>query len=278
MKFDLRETACDHRIIVAHRGVFGGNIPCNTIPSYETALLQGADMIETDLDMTGDGKLVIFHPKMEKRFLGYDGSINAIPWEEVKELRYVNYDGNATQFGLVTFDELLERFKGRCYINIDKFWGHPEEIYREVKRHGMVDQVLVKSSPNEKVLQVMEELAPEMAFMPIVKNEHPWHEEILRRNINYVGVEALFTTEDSPLAGEEFQKKMHATGQLTWVNSIVYNYKDVLAAGHCDDSALSVNREYGWGWLVDRGFDMIQTDWPQLLVEFLKETGRYYRK
>ena len=80
MKFDLRETACDHRIIVAHRGVFGGNIPCNTIPSYETALLQGADMIETDLDMTGDGKLVIFHPKMDKRFLGYDGSISAIPW------------------------------------------------------------------------------------------------------------------------------------------------------------------------------------------------------
>ena len=41
MKFDLRETARDHRIIVAHRGVFGGNIPCNTIPAYETALLQG---------------------------------------------------------------------------------------------------------------------------------------------------------------------------------------------------------------------------------------------
>ena len=59
MNFDLRETARDHRIIVAHRGVFGGNIPCNTIPSYETALLQGADMIETDLDMTGDGKLVM---------------------------------------------------------------------------------------------------------------------------------------------------------------------------------------------------------------------------
>ena len=278
MKFDLRETACDHRIIVAHRGVYGGNIPCNTIPSYETALLQGADMIETDLDMTGDGKLVIFHPKMEKRQICKDVNIRQMTAAEVRELRLCNYDGTVTKWGINTLDEVLEHFKGRCYINIDKFWGHPEEIYREVKRHGMVDQVLVKSAPNEKVLQVMEELAPEMAFMPIVKNEHPWHEEILRRNINYVGVEALFTAEDSPLAGEEFQKKMHATGQLTWVNSIVYNYKDVLAAGHCDDSALSVNREYGWGWLVDRGFDMIQTDWPQLLVEFLKETGRYYRK
>ncbi|MBR2612857.1 MAG: hypothetical protein IKC72_07290 [Clostridia bacterium] len=44
MKFDLRETARDHIIIVAHRGTPGGNIPCNTLPAYETALLQGADL------------------------------------------------------------------------------------------------------------------------------------------------------------------------------------------------------------------------------------------
>ena len=278
MKFDLRETARDHRIIVAHRGVFGGNIPCNTIPAYETALLQGADMIETDLDMTGDGKLVIFHPKMEKRFLNYDGSINNIPWEQVKELRYANYDGAETQFGLVTFDELLEQFKGRCYINIDKFWGHPEEIYHAVKRHNMVDQVLVNSPPSEPVLKVMEDLAPEMAFMPVVKEEHPWHEELVRRNINYVGVEVLFTQDDSPLAGAEFREKMHVDGQLTWVNSMVYNHKAVLSGGHSDDSALSISREHGWGWLADRGFDIIQTDWPQLLIDFLKETGRYFIK
>ena len=31
------------------------------------------------------------------------------------------------------------------------------------------------------------------------------------------------------------------------------------------------------GMLADQGFDFIQTDWPIMLINFLKSTGRYYR-
>lgn len=278
MKFDLRETARDHKIIVAHRGVAGGNIPCNTMAAYEIALKQGADMIETDLNMTADGELVIFHPKMEPHHFCKNVSIPEMSWEEVKELRYVNLDDTPTQFGVVRFDDLLENFKDRCYINIDKFWGNPEAIYRAVKRHGMIDQILVKSSLSEEVLTVLETVAPELPFMPIVRETHPEHEALMKRNINYVGVEVLFKKDDSGLASEEFFDKMHRDGKLVWVNSIIYNYKTQLAGGHSDDSALCDSMEYGWGWLGDRDFDLIQTDWPLMLINFLKETGRYYKK
>ena len=69
MTFDFRESAKDHILVVAHRGVAAGNIPCNTIPAYEAALRQGADMIEIDVDMSKDGKLYIFHPGMERQHL-----------------------------------------------------------------------------------------------------------------------------------------------------------------------------------------------------------------
>ena len=275
--FDLREAAKEHPLIVAHRGVAAGNIPCNTMTAYEIALLQGADMLETDLNMTADGELVIFHPGMEPAHLGQSVRVNKMTYEEVKSLRYVNYDMVPTQFGLVRFDDFLEQFKGRCFINIDKFWGHPAEIYRAIKRHGMTDQMLVKSSINEDVLRVLEELAPELPFMPIVKEEHPYHFELLQRNINYVGVEALFKQEDSPMAGEEFIECMHDDGKLVWVNSIIYNTAQQLSGGHSDDTAFTESMEYGWGWLADRGFDMIQTDWPMMLIQFLKDTGRYYK-
>ena len=62
MKFDLREKAKENIIVVAHRGVTGGNIPCNTLASYEIALKQGADMIEVDVSISADGKLFLFHP------------------------------------------------------------------------------------------------------------------------------------------------------------------------------------------------------------------------
>ena len=278
MKFDLRETARDHKIIAAHRGSAAGNIPCNTIPAYEAALMQGADMIETDLNRTADGKLIIFHPKMERRHLGRDVHVETMPWEEVKQLRYQNYDRTETQFGIVTFDELLETFKGRCYINIDKFWSHPKEIYEAIRAHDMVDQMLVKSNITEDVLRVLEEVAPELPFMPIVKEEHPWHEALLKRNIHYVGVEGLYKKDDSYLASPEFMEKMHRSGQLVWGNAIIYDYLDQLSGGHSDDTALTVSPEYGWGWYADRPFDVIQTDWTGMLVRFLKETGRYYRK
>lgn len=277
MLFDLRETAKNHRIIVAHRGVSGGNIPCNTMTAYEIALKQGADMIETDLSMTADGELVIFHPKMEKHHFNMDVNLAAMTAKEVSELRYVNYDDTPTQFGVLKFDELLEAFKGRCYINIDKFWGAPEAIYRAIKRHGMTDQVLVKSALSEEVLSVLESVAPELPFMPIVKEAHPAHEALMNRNVNYVGVEVLFKKDDSILATDEFFEKMHKDGKLVWVNSIIYNTKVQLSGGHSDDSALSDSMEYGWGWLGDRGFDIIQTDWPIMLINYLKETGRYYK-
>ena len=278
MNFNLWESAKEHRLIVAHRGAAGGNIPCNTYASYEIALMQGADMIETDVDCTKDGELVIFHPRMEPNHLyRNDIRIPELTYDEVKELRYVNFDNTVTQFGVMRFDELLERFKGRCYINVDKFWGNPVAIYRAVKRHGMTEQVLVKSSLNERVLSVLEELAPELPFMPIVSEEHPMHEELMKRNINYVGAEVLFEKDDSALAGEKFIDMMHRDGKLVWVNSIIYSYKAQLAGGHSDDSALCESMEYGWGWLADRGFDLIQTDWTGMLVNFLKETGRYYK-
>ena len=124
---------------------------------------------------------------------------------------------------------------------------------------------------------MLEELSPELPFMPIVKETHPLHEELMKKKINYIGAEVLFKTEDSQMCSPEFIDMMHRDGKLVWVNSIIYNYKDQLSAGHSDDSALTDSMDYGWGWLADKGFDMIQTDWPLMLIDYLKKTGKYNR-
>ena len=46
--FDICSHARERIIITAHRGTFGGNIPCNTLAAYELALRQGADMLEIE--------------------------------------------------------------------------------------------------------------------------------------------------------------------------------------------------------------------------------------
>ncbi len=277
MNFDLREKAKENIIVVAHRGASGGNIPCNTMAAYEIALMQGADMLEIDVDCTRDGELIIFHPGMEKPHLGRMLDLQKLSYNSVKKLRYRNVDETPTQFGISKLDDFLEQFKGRCFINVDKFWHNPEKIYNTIKRHGMTEQMLVKSSMSPKVIHVLEELAPELPFMPIVREHHPSHESLLKSGINYVGVEVLFQKDDSELAGEEFISRMHRDNTLVWVNSIIYDYKEQLSGEHSDDTALTISRDYGWGWLADRGFDFIQTDWPMMLIDYLKNSGKYHR-
>lgn len=277
MNFNLREAAEKKLLLVAHRGVWGGNIPCNTLVAYETALREGADMIEIDIDRTADGKLIVFHPGMEVPLLGFSERLKRLPWEFVKQLRYINIDNVPTQYGISTFDEVLERFKGRCYINVDKFWTYPREISDAIRAHGMQDQILVKAPPKNDLLDIVENFCADMPYMAIIDDASQL-DAVKNRNIHFVGSEVLFAEDSSPLASRDFIDACHARGELVWCNSIVYNYRSVLAGGHSDDRAAEGDLEGSWGWIADRGFDLIQTDWVLSAHTFLKETNRLYRQ
>ena len=277
MKFDLKQTAKEKIIVVAHRGVWSGNIPCNTIAAYNAALAQGADMIEIDVDMSADKKLWIFHPGMERALLHIANRMKYMTSDEIKYLRYVNVDDVPTQFGLNTLEEILEEYKGKCYINVDKFWLYPREITEMVRRHNMMDQILVKTEAMKEFLSIIEEHCPDVQYMAVVRK--PEEIDLVKSyNLNYVGNEVLFATEDSLFASPEFIEQQHKDDMLVWCNTIVYNYRTVLAAGHNDDISAAGDPDNGWGWVADRGFDLIQTDWPMMLIDYLKRTNRLYRK
>ena len=223
-------------------------------------------------------KLFIFHPGMEEDHFNKKMNFKRMKFERIAKERYVNFDNSVTQFGVPTFDDFLEQFKGRCYINVDKFWDHPREISDAIRAHGMLDQIVVKSSPKTEILDIVEEYAPEVYYLPIVKKDEGIHEEMMRRNINYVGCEVVFTDENEGVGSTQFIDKLHADTKLVWANAIIYNYKSQLAAGHSDDTSFTISPEYGWGWLADRGYDIIQTDWTLAMCTYLNETGKRFKK
>ncbi len=275
MNFDLHAAARDHVQIVAHRGVSGGNIPCNTLAAFEIALSQGADMLEMDVCRARDGELFIFHGNMEKPHLGIDTRLGAMTGDEIRRLRYLNQDDTPTQFGVATLDEFLETFRGRCFFNVDKFWQAPEDICRALERHGVMEQALVKSAPNQAVFATLESLCPQVMYMPIARAWDGWHEELLRRSLRYTGAELLFFTDDHPLAQPEIVDILHRDGKLCWGNAIIYDHLAQIAAGHSDDTSLTGHPEEGWGWLRRHGFDLIQTDWPAQAIAYLKSQQLY---
>lgn len=256
-------------LIAAHRGVAAGNIPCNTIGAFEAALRQGADMLETDVIINGEGKMFIFHTKQEKNHLNLDIHLEQMSESEILAQRFVNTDNDVTPYGVLSLDAFLETFKNRCLINLDHGWDFLAQMTDAVRRHGMEEQVLIKAPAKLRFAEAMEVLAPDMMFMPIYKETDPLTEQLEKMNINFVGAELVFATEDSPVARDEYIKSHHDKGRLLWCNPLLYSYKAQLTAGHNDDVAIMGDPEYGWGWLIDKQFDIIQTDWVMPLRHFM---------
>ena len=266
----IAENAAGKVLICAHRGVSGGNIPCNTVAAFSAALAQGADMIELDVTKTLDGEYFVFHPGKEHAHLGSLRLLSAMTAKSAARLRYVNQDNDKTQFGLDRLCDVLDQLRGKCYINVDKFWTDIPGISREIRRAGVEKQVVVKTALKEQYLRPLKECAADFMFMPIVRDEDTVTDLLVRQGINCIGAEVLFEKEDAPVASLAYIEAMHKKGMLLFVNAIVYNYKAVLSAGHNDDISVSGSPEQGWGWLLRQGFDIIQTDWCGMLKAYMR--------
>ncbi|AWB43186.1 hypothetical protein DCC85_02340 [Paenibacillus sp. CAA11] len=152
----------------AHRGA-AGHCPENTMVSFRRALELGATGIETDVQMTKDGELVLIHDESLKRTTGREAWINDVTLEEVRELDAGAWYG--AEFAgerIPRLDELLELLKDRSTIlNIELKNGmvqYPEleaKVIQAVRRYEMSERVVI-SSFNHYSLAVCKQIAPEI--------------------------------------------------------------------------------------------------------------------
>ena len=256
-------------LLAAHRGVCGANIPCNTLAAYAIALPQGADIIELDVSKSLDGELFAFHPGMEPVYLKCGKMISEMTAKEVREVPLLNQDEVPTHYRVPTLEEALAFLKDKAYINVDKFWTDVEGITACIRRAGVERQAIVKTYLEEDALREVEKFAPDLMFMPMVRHKDESTEMLLKRNINLIGNEVLFDRETDEVISDAYIAEMHRKGLLIWANAIVYNEKDVISAGHTDDVSLTEDPDLGWGWLIRKKVDIIQTDWPLMLKQYI---------
>ena len=272
MKFsDLSVIRNSSVLVASHRGATGSNIPSNTLESYALALRQGADIVELDVTKSLDGELFAFHPYMDFPHLGKIIPLQLRLAKNIKKTKYVNDDFTKTQYGISTIDEVFDFLKGKCVINVDKFWSHPRLIADKLSRHNIRDGVIIKSYYSPKMLSTLKEVAPDVPFMLMLRESNKGVEDLLiKSGINFIGEELIFDSLDNPLVSDEHMSFLKQNGLYAWGNTIVYNYKDVISAGKTDDMAILGAEDDVWGWFIDKGFDIIQTDWVSELKEYIK--------
>jgi len=258
-------------LIAAHRGVHGGSIVENTIAGFHAALAMGTDIVETDVPHTLDNKLVCIHDGMEPRLFKRCRLYTPLtPWFLLKHARYQNQCRHPLRQGVELFDDVLDALKGRCLINVDRCWNHWELITKAVLRHGMEDQVLFKCVPSDKLLKKLDR-TPFM-FMPVLKSV-PQIALTKKYDLNLVAYEFVFRDPKSELIEPELMKSLKSEGRLLWGNAIDISGDGNLSGGMDDTISLTKHPDKGWGKLVDMGFDVIQTDFPESLQRYLVARG-----
>lgn len=122
-------------VYVAHRGLFDNakGIPENSLPAFELAAKNGF-AIETDVQASSDGVLVVFHDDNLKRMTGEDGKLSDYTFEELRTLRLLG-----TEHQIPTFEEFLQAAGGvNLVVEIkphDDIGEVEQMVYEELKRY-----------------------------------------------------------------------------------------------------------------------------------------------
>ncbi len=268
---ELQEAVRRKKVLVAaHRGTCGGSVVQNTILSYQNALLHGADMIEVDVSMTIDGVFFAFHNGEEQVELGIKRDIREMTAAEVESKKTLNSLQEYVGQKVERLDAVLERFRGKCFINIDRSWFYWEKMIPFLKAKEMDAQILLKSGVHERLLSELEKSGTGLMYMPIVKTAEEW-ETVKKYDINVAAAELIFADLNGQFTDPAFLKELSDEGILPWVNVIRLNDEAVLSGGLDDNLAIGEGFEKSWGRLIGLGYKILQTDWPALLRKYVDE-------
>lgn len=262
--------------IVAHRGDWR-NHPENSIPAFKSCIDMGIDMIEIDVQRTKDGKLILMHDRTVDRCTNGKGKIEDMTYDEIQKLRLrPQHNASATRNHIPTLEEVLVLCKGKILINIDKGYDYFQQVYELLEKTGTTDQVIIKSGYSlDKVKKENGSVLDKVIYMPIVnlndKNAERSLDEFI--SIHPVAIECCIGKFDANV--DRMLQKIHDAGIKIWINSIWASLCD----GHDDDRAVELGEpDQSWGWILERGGTIIQTDRPQPLLQYLKKHKRHKLK
>lgn len=122
---------------IAHRGLYGENIPENSIAAFNNAISKNIP-IELDVTALSDGTAVVFHDSKLARMTGKDGFISNCTSEEIKGFNLlITEDKNVitTEEKIPTLSDALDTIAGKVPVLIEiKNFGKVGNLEKEIWR------------------------------------------------------------------------------------------------------------------------------------------------
>ena len=202
--------------IIAHRG-FKKKYPENTLIAFQAAMDAGVPMIELDVTLSRDRKLVVIHDAtLERTTKGY-GSVHDHTLVELKQLDAGSwFHSDFAEERLPELGEVLDLVDGRVIINIEIKSNayephHPADAIEKqvvdlVKQTKALDAVLISSFKADILMQVSE-IADKPALALISSDPADGQTIKLCQDLN-----AFSWHPDHRILTESQVEKMHAAG------------------------------------------------------------------
>ncbi len=269
----LLENPSDKYIMVAaHRGDWR-YAPENSLPAMENCIKMGVDILEIDVRKTKDGHLVLMHDKTVDRTTTGIGKVENLTLDSLKKLRLKNGYGMPTQFNIPTLEEVMILAKGKVLVFIDKAYPIIQEAYAILEKTGTTNQGIFEGKePAENVKKDYPILYKKIYYMPrLAEGETGKMQDYITgfmASMRPAGFVVSFSTEISKsisVAHQLKEQKQNVLASTMWAE---------LCAGHTDDLALT-NPDENWGWIIKQGANIICTDRPEELIEYLKVNKKH---
>lgn len=168
---NTKGTELPERGFCAHRGAMKTH-PENTIPAFEAAVNAGAQMIEFDVWLTKDNKMVVLHDATVDRTTNGKGKVSDLTLAEIKKLDAGNW--KATEFAgaqIPTFQEVLDVMPYNIWLNVHvKGEGElPAMVARVIAKQGRLHQAFMACSA--AAAHQAKEVAPEILICNMERQE-----------------------------------------------------------------------------------------------------------
>ncbi len=263
----LKNSTAKDIFIISHRGDWR-HYPENSLQAIQSCIEMGLDMVEIDIQQTKDGHLVLMHDATIDRTTNGKGKVSDYTLVELKQFRLLSGMRRPTNQQIPTLEEAMLLVKGKIMVNLDKCYNYALPAYKILQQTGTVQQAVFKGEhPIEKVQQDLGSILDSIFFMPVVNLEKADAEktvaDYLKNPEKIVAFEFIFAKEQSLILNQ--LQVIKTKGVRVWVNTLWDN----LCAGHTDDRAIE-DLPGSYDWIIQKGFNMIQTDRPAYLLKYLQ--------
>lgn len=251
-------------MVVAHRGDWR-NAPENSLQAIRNCIEMGVDMVEIDVRKTKDGVLVLMHDETVDRTTTGTGNISEWRFDSLRTLRLVDGLGVPTDHQIPTLEETLTLAKDQILVNLDKSYSLFDQCFAVAEKTGTLGQIVIKGAKSRSELEEeFGQYLDKVYFMPIIRLPDPSADSVILDYLeNRIPIAFEFTVPSDTISTIEMFGQIREAGAGVWVNSLWSHH----CAGHDDrQAALDLST---YDWFINRQIDMVQTDRPALLIEYL---------